>query len=46
MIELVSSVEDALARVEQRLPKKFPARTWESISTGMRSEAQRFLREQ
>lgn len=45
MIELVSSVEDALARVEQRLPKDFPAQTWESISTGMRSEAKRFLRE-
>jgi serine/threonine-protein kinase HipA len=45
MVELVSSVEDALARVEQRLPKDFPAHTWEGISTGMRSEAERFLRE-
>jgi serine/threonine-protein kinase HipA len=45
MIELVSSVEDALARVEQRLPKDFPAHTWESISAGMRSEAKRFVRE-
>lgn len=45
MIDLVSSVEDALVRVEQRLPKDFPAHTWESISIGMRSETTRFLRE-
>lgn len=45
MIELVSSVDGALAKLEQRLPRDFPAHTWESISTGMRSEAKRFLAE-
>jgi serine/threonine-protein kinase HipA len=45
MIDLVTSVDDALARVERRLPKDFPAHAWESISTGMRSEATQFLRE-
>ena len=45
MLELVSSVEDALARVEQRLPKDFPEHIWESISRGMRGEATRFLKE-
>jgi serine/threonine-protein kinase HipA len=43
MIDLVTSIEGALARLERRLPKGFPARTWESISTGMRREAARFL---
>jgi serine/threonine-protein kinase HipA len=45
MMQLVGRVDDALAEVEQRLPKGFPARTWESISTGMRNEAARFLSE-
>ena len=45
MIDLVTGVDSALTRVERRLPKDFPAHTWESISTGMRSEATRFLRE-
>ena len=45
MIELVTGVDSALARVERRLPKDFPTHTWDSISTGMRSEAKRFLAE-
>ncbi|MEO6747039.1 MAG: type II toxin-antitoxin system HipA family toxin [Caldimonas sp.] len=45
MIELVASVDGALAKLEGHLPDDFPARTWESISTGMRSEAKRFLTE-
>jgi serine/threonine-protein kinase HipA len=45
MVELVTSVDSALGRVERALPNDFPAHTWESISTGMRSEAKRFLRE-
>lgn len=45
MIDLVSRVDRALRQVEQELPKDFPARTWERISRGMRSEATRFLRE-
>ena len=43
MIALVSRVDGALAKLERQLPKDFPARTWESVSTGMRSEAKRFL---
>jgi serine/threonine-protein kinase HipA len=45
MIELVSSVDGALAKLERRLPQDFPARAWESVSTGMRGEAKRFLAE-
>ena len=45
MIELVASVDSALTEVARWLPKDFPARTWESISTGMRGEAKRFLAE-
>jgi serine/threonine-protein kinase HipA len=45
MVQLVERVDGALAEVERRLPKDFPARTWECISIGMRSEAMRFLRE-
>jgi serine/threonine-protein kinase HipA len=43
MLLLVDSVDNALARVESRLPAHFPPRTWEAISTGMRREAERFL---
>jgi serine/threonine-protein kinase HipA len=45
MVALVSSVDGALSKLERQLPKDFPARTWESVSTGMRSEAKRFLAE-
>jgi serine/threonine-protein kinase HipA len=45
MVDLVNGVDSALARVQRRLPKDFPAHTWDSISTGMRSEATRFLRD-
>ncbi|HYD63625.1 MAG TPA: type II toxin-antitoxin system HipA family toxin [Noviherbaspirillum sp.] len=43
MVALVESVDEALAEVEGELPKDFPAKTWEAISTGMRGEAKRFL---
>lgn len=45
MIRLAESVDGTLAKLEGRLPKDFPARTWQRISTGMRSEATRFLAE-
>lgn len=45
MLDLVTGVDSALNRVERNLPEDFPPHTWESISTGMRSEATRFLRE-
>jgi serine/threonine-protein kinase HipA len=45
MIELAARVDSALAQVERRLPKDFPARTWESVSAGMSREAKRFLQE-
>lgn len=45
MTELAASVEGALAKVERRLTKDFPARTWEYISNGMQREATRFLAE-
>jgi len=45
MMQFVERVDGALAEVERHLPKDIPAHTWESITTGMRSEAMRFLRE-
>lgn len=45
MVALVESVDAALAEVERALPNDFPVKTWESISTGMKSEAKRFLSE-
>ena len=45
MIALAAGVDGALAKLERRLPKDFPARTWTSISAGMRREAKRFLAE-
>lgn len=42
MQALVERVEPALAAVEGKLPAGFPGRTWETISKGMRTEAQRF----
>jgi serine/threonine-protein kinase HipA len=44
MVALMTSVDGALERVERKLPDDFPVHTWEGISTGMRSEARRFLR--
>lgn len=45
MLEMVASVDDALDEVEALLPADFPGWTWESISCGMQSESERFLRE-
>lgn len=45
MVALVESVDEALTQVEKELPNDFPAKTWEAISTGMKSEARRFLSE-
>ena len=44
MLDLVDRVQPALAAVQAQLPTGFPARTWEAISKGMRSEADRFRR--
>lgn len=43
MLELAASVESGLARIEPQLPGHFPAHTWESIATGMRNAAKKFL---
>jgi serine/threonine-protein kinase HipA len=43
MIELASAVDAALERVENRLPKAFPARVAASIAAGTRKQAKRFL---
>lgn len=45
MLQLVTSVDLALATVEQLMPASFPQETWTAISQGMRSEAKRFLSE-
>ena len=45
MLTLVESVDQALITVEAKLPNDFPPYTWETISTGMRAEARRFLSE-
>ena len=42
---LVDGVAQALGAVEARLPKDFPARIWDPISKGMRSQAKKFLSE-
>ena len=39
---LVEGVAPALDAVAARLPKGFPGRTWEAISSGMQAQAQRF----
>lgn len=38
-------VETALQQVEATLPPDFPAHTWQSIASGMRTHAQRFIQE-
>lgn len=43
MRELAAKVEGALGSIEQHLPKDFPAHTWDSIATGMKAAAIRFL---
>lgn len=45
MLQLVESVEGALATVEDLLPNDFPPRTWKTISIGMRDAAEKFLNE-
>jgi serine/threonine-protein kinase HipA len=45
LCSLADSVRDAVAVVEQELPKDFPERTWQAIATGMAMEARRFLNE-
>jgi serine/threonine-protein kinase HipA len=39
---MVREVDAAIARVEARLPPSFPARTWERIVDGMRSQVGQF----
>ncbi len=43
--ELVSLAEDALDRVEQRLPSTFPEHVWHAINRGVRAQCDRFTRE-
>jgi serine/threonine-protein kinase HipA len=43
MLRLAQRVEPALDQMARTLPHDFPARTWEAISQGMRSQAARFL---
>ncbi len=45
MLQLAESVNTALSNVEKRLPKDFPARTWDTISAGMKNAAAKFLAE-
>ena len=42
LLAMIENVEAALARVEMQLPAEFPARTWDRIASGMRSQARRF----
>jgi len=43
MLELAGSVDTVLSIIEKKLPQDFPEHTWNSISTGMKESAQRFL---
>ena len=43
-LEMARSVEVVLDRVAARLPKGFPARTWDPINAGMRRHARAFMR--
>lgn len=42
MLGLVEQVKPALAAVEKRLPRSFHVRSWEAISKGTKSQADRF----
>ena len=42
MQALVGRVDGAIAAVQPRVPRGFPARTWERITRGLRAQAQRF----
>jgi serine/threonine-protein kinase HipA len=44
MLAMVASAEDALERVAQRLPPRFPSRTWRPIEAGVQRHARAFLR--
>jgi serine/threonine-protein kinase HipA len=43
MVRLMQRVAPALDQVGRTLPQDFPARTWDAISRGMRSQAALFL---
>jgi serine/threonine-protein kinase HipA len=45
MVAMVEGMTGALATVEKALPNNFPARLWETIAAGVKSEAVRFLGE-
>ena len=42
MLDMVDHVDAAITAVESRLPSSFPGRVWDTITTGMRSQARRF----
>jgi serine/threonine-protein kinase HipA len=43
MVALVERADDALSRVEQRLPADFPGYVWERFASGVRMHRTRFL---
>jgi serine/threonine-protein kinase HipA len=45
MFQLAEGVEAAIATVHSKLPPDFPMRLWDSITTGLRSQAQLFMRD-
>jgi hypothetical protein len=40
---MAGSVDEVLSRVGKRLPKGFPARTWDTVSVGLKRHAETFL---
>jgi serine/threonine-protein kinase HipA len=43
MEAMAASVDEVLSRVGKRLPKGFPARTWDTVSVGLKRHAETFL---
>ena len=45
MLAMVREVDDALGRVEKKLPKDYPARIWNRVNAGVKRYAMQFLQE-
>lgn len=43
MVRMVESSDNALSRLEQRLPSDFPGYVWERVASGVRNHRTRFL---
>lgn len=43
MVEIVESADEALSRLEQRLPPDFPGYVWERVANGVRKHRRQFL---